>query len=636
MNKNYSLQVIFYTTIFIVSIGITYGQRQIEIWNLSVNTEQARELVKDADSLFYLNKYNKAALIYEEIVKLNPQDIESLENLAISYYYLKDYRNSILYYEKVIAYMESDHTDGLRHYKRDGLYNLACVYSLINDIDSSFNAMLGAIDEGFDNVRSIENDSDLSNLRADERYEKIVKKLRITEFYSDSDNSTNPSPEQIIEGVKIAYKVISERHPNPYRHFSADQWDKRVNEIISKVHVLTETEYFVEMIGLLGMAGDVHTSVFPRGNNLLQKSYGLRFWKFRDGIYIRAASKELEYLVGAKVLAINGINIEDAWEIFMNKFPSENKWMTTYMSQFYMQFPSLLHALKLSETDEGGSWTFKLKNGGIEQINLTANENVGYSKAMSTSLAINKLPEGWVSTHDSYKEKPLWLRNENENYWYEVLAKEKAVFLQMNVPRNDRKKPWEKFLNGMFNEIDKNDNIDKLIVDLRHHEGGWHYMAKDLVRKILQSKKIDKPGALYIITGRITQSAGLAFIAWPEMDTYPIIVGEPAGAHPILYNGAWGNHRPIQLPGTGITIRVSTHMQQFSDAIDDRHIVAPDLPTKMTFKQYEEGDDPALIEALNFPVDKGHLFFKDAGGRPIPRYLPWRRLSQINAFEEKR
>ncbi len=206
----------------------------------------------------------------------------------------------------------------------------------------------------------------------------------------------------------------------------------------------------------------------------------------------------------------------------------------------------------------------------------------------------------------------------------------------MNIPRYNRQKPWDKFVDEMFKTINENNDIERLIIDLRHHKGGNDYMAKALVRNILLSPKIDRPGGLYIITNRVTQSSGLAFIGWMEMASYPIIVGEPAGAHPLLKNGAWGNHRAINLPGTTITFRVSTHNENMTDAIDDRHIVAPDIPITMSYEDYESGKDAALEAALYFPIDKAHILFEDAGGRLIPRYLPWRRLSQKNAFENKK
>ncbi len=384
-------------------------------------------------------------------------------------------------------------------------------------------------------------------------------------------------------------------------------------------------------MGLVGMAGDVHSSAFSRGTTLLQDSYSLRFWKFSDGLYVRAASEKLKHLIGAKVIAMNNVPFKDAWKLLMEKFPTENKWMSTYMIQLFIQFPSLLNVLGLGESETGGSWTFLMPDNKQTKMYLEAEEKGGYFNAMATSMAI-KAPEGWIQGHDT-KSPPLWLKDVEENYWYEITEDKHAVFFQMNIPRYNGEKPYDEFLDEMFNTINENEEIDRLIIDLRHHEGGWDYMAKNMVHKILQTPKLDKPGGVYIISGRITQSAGIAFIGWPEMETYPIIVGEPAGAHPLLKNGAWGNHRPYELPGTSITFRVSTHNENFTDAIDDRHIIAPDIPTSMTYEEYKMGIDPALEAALSFPMDKAHIFFEDAGGRLIPRYLPWRRLSQKDAFE---
>jgi hypothetical protein len=629
-------KTVFFLALFIQSsVSISYGQQSNSSWDLSQNIIEARSMTKKADDLFYSGSYVEAAKIFEKIVELNPEDIQSIYNLSLSYHRVGNYERAIKYHNMVGDFMESDHTDGLTHYKRNGLYNLACAYSLKGDIGNSINALNLAIEAGYDNTRLLTRDSDLENLRQDVRFHDVLKIFRVKEFQSTGSNKSNPSPEQIREGVEIVLQTIKERHPNPYRHFTEAEWDDKANSIIAQADKLGETAYLVELKGLVGMAGDVHSSAFPSGQTLLQDSYSLRFWKFSDGLYIRAASEKLKHLIGAKVIAMNDVPFDDAWELLMNKFPTENKWMSTYMIQYYIQFPSLLHALGLSEGETGGSWTFLMPDNKQTKMYLEAEEKVGYSNAMNTSLAI-KAPKDWIQGHDALANPPLWLKNVEENYWYEIIKDKRAVFFQMNIPRYNRQKPWDKFLDEMFESINKSEEIDRLIIDLRHHEGGWDYMAKALVRNILQSPKIDRPGGLCIITGRITQSAGLAFTGWMEMATYPIIVGEPAGAHPNIYNGAWGNHRPIELPGTTITFRVSTHKEQMTDAIDDRHIVAPDIPTSMTYNDYKSGKDTALEAALNFPSDKGHLIFEDAGGRPIPRYLPWRRLSQKDAFEKKR
>jgi len=603
--------------------------------HLPNNIIKARSLVKNADKLYETGKYHEAAKIYEEIIQLNPDDIASLFNLSVCHHLLEDYEKAVKYHKMVADFMKTDDTDGLRHYKRDGLYNLAAAYSLKGNIEKSIDAINLAIKAGFDNAGALKRDKDFENLRKDSRYQNILKRFRVKEFVSKGTNRTNPTPDQIREGVEIVLNTIKERHPNPYRHFSEAQWNKKANEIIGRADRLNENEYLVELISLVGMAADVHTSAFPSGNILLQDSYSLRPWKFSDGVFIRAASKNYRHLIGTKVIALNGVPIKKAWDIIMNKFPKENESMTTNWAANYMQFPAILNVLGLGESDTGGSWTFLMPNGKNETIFLKADEHIGYSSVTNTSRAI-EAPEGWIQGHDNLSETPLWLKNIKDNYWYDIINEKKAVFFQMNIPRYNNQKPWDKFLDEMFKTIDESNDIDRLIIDLRHHKGGWDYMAKALVRKILRSLKIDRPGGLYIITNRVTQSSGLAFIGWMEMATYPIIVGEPAGAHPLLKNGAWGNHRAFELPGTTITFRVSTHNENMTDAIDDRHIVAPDIPVDMTYADYESGKDLALEAALSFPMDKAHILFEDAGGRLIPRYLPWRRLSQKDAFEKKK
>jgi len=627
---------VFFLALFIqLSTVISYGQQFNSNWELPQNIITARTMVKMADSLYATGSYVESAKIFEKIVELNPEDIESIYWLSMSYHMLGNYEKAIKYHQMVADFMESDHTDGLVHYMRYGLRNLGRAYSLKGDIDNSINTLKLAIVAGFDDSYYLSQNSDLENVRKDARFQDVLKSLRIKEFQSKGSNISNPSPDQIREGVEIVINTIKMKHPKPYRHFTEVEWDEKANSIIAQADELSENAYLVEMIGLAGMAADVHTSAYPRGNILLQDSYSLRPWKFSDGVYIRAASKNYKHLMGAKVIALNGVPIKKAWNIIMNKFPKENESMTTNWAANYMQFPAILHVLGLGESDTGGSWTFLMPNGKNETIFLKADEHLGYSEVTSTSRAI-EAPEGWIQGHDNLSEPPLWLKNRTENYWYEIINDGKAVFFQMNIPRHNSQKPWLEFVDEMFKTINENNDIERWIIDLRHHKGGNDYMAKALVRNVLKSPKIDRPGGLYIITNRVTQSSGLAFIGWMEMATYPIIVGEPAGAHPLLKNGAWGNHRPIELPGTTIHFRVSTHNENMTDAIDDRHIVAPDIPTEMTYDDYKSGKDSALEAALSFPIDKAHIFFEDAGGRLIERYLPWRRLSQKNAFEKKK
>ena len=123
---------VFFLALFIQSSAyIGYGQQFNNNWDLTPNIIKARTMVKKADSLYYSGSYVEAAKIFEKIVELNPEDIESIYNLSISYHLIGNYERAIIYHKMVADFMESDQTDGLVHYKRNGLYNLACAYSLM-------------------------------------------------------------------------------------------------------------------------------------------------------------------------------------------------------------------------------------------------------------------------------------------------------------------------------------------------------------------------------------------------------------------------------------------------------------------------------------------------------------------------
>ena len=58
------------------------------------------------------------------------------------------------------------------------LYNLACSYSLIGDIDKSYRAFKKSIRNGYNDFRYLEQDDDLSNLRKDRRFQQYLARIK--------------------------------------------------------------------------------------------------------------------------------------------------------------------------------------------------------------------------------------------------------------------------------------------------------------------------------------------------------------------------------------------------------------------------------------------------------------------------
>ena len=57
-------------------------------------------------------------------------------------------------------------------------YNLACSYSLLGSVNKALKSLGNAIDLGYNDIRHLENDSDLDGLRDEVGYEMLVNKLK--------------------------------------------------------------------------------------------------------------------------------------------------------------------------------------------------------------------------------------------------------------------------------------------------------------------------------------------------------------------------------------------------------------------------------------------------------------------------
>ena len=58
------------------------------------------------------------------------------------------------------------------------LYNLACSYSLMREVDKAFGVMKLALECGYDDLNYLEVDDDLEHLRKDERFQEYYSRYR--------------------------------------------------------------------------------------------------------------------------------------------------------------------------------------------------------------------------------------------------------------------------------------------------------------------------------------------------------------------------------------------------------------------------------------------------------------------------
>lgn len=584
----------------------------------SLGAQEPRTVtVIEADKLYHASEWNAAVAAYRVILARNPNDGTSAMQLGDCYERLGQV-------EQAVAAYQGASKDSL--VAAEAFHALARLQARTGGAPDVIAVLNKAIDSGFDDSRALLREKEFAGLFQDPRAFATLRRLFGPGF---TGFTTDPSIADKLNGLRLLHDTIRERVPDAYRAFSPAQWDAALANALARAESGNLDDYFFELTTLAGMAADVHTLVFvPRGSSpVLNRAYPVRFWEFSDGLYVRAAAPPLTNFVGAKVLAINGIPVEQAWKKMLDRVPAENEWDSVGWAQFFMQFPGFFHAIGIAR-DSQVTWTLQRQDERPVTERFDAIDPGGWQLINSSNGIV--APDGYREGHDT-KNPPLWLKNRSRKYWFEFLSDSNSIFLQVNEPREDPEYPWNDFLQGVFQTI-REKHATRLIVDLRHNGGGDGYLAQALVHKIIATPEIDQPGRLFVLIGRVTQSAGVVFASKLEIETHAVFLGEPLSGHPNFFNSPMGQHVAQALPGTDIMFRVSSRLQQMSDHQDDRRFIAPDLAIGMSYADYATGKDPVLDAALAATPEQVQLYFQDETGRPLPLYMRWRRPSQEPAF----
>lgn len=136
----------------------------------SAPTAHELRMEVDADALFRAQRWNEAADAYRDVVTAHPDDAQAWHHLGYCLHSLGRLDEAIVAHERAATFPST---------KRQSLYNVACAYSLKNELDPAFEALDRALAAGFRDARLLQNDTDLANLRADPRFAQRLATLGV-------------------------------------------------------------------------------------------------------------------------------------------------------------------------------------------------------------------------------------------------------------------------------------------------------------------------------------------------------------------------------------------------------------------------------------------------------------------------
>jgi len=201
-------------------------------------------------------------------------------------------------------------------------------------------------------------------------------------------------------------------------------------------------------------------------------------------------------------------------------------------------------------------------------------------------------PNGWVSAFKT-KNRPAYLRNTHQTFWWEYDSTHHMMYAQINQIRDTQEKSLKQFAQELVNEITRQ-NAQVLVLDLRLNNGGNGMLNRDFLLEIIKCETINQPSKLFTIIGRKTFSAALMLATKLDEYTETVFIGEPTGGKPSHV----GDDNIFVLPYSGVMASAAMTYWQSPVSYDDRGWIAPDIYVPFTSQEYAEGQDPVMKKLI--------------------------------------
>lgn len=382
--------------------------------------------------------------------------------------------------------------------------------------------------------------------------------------------------------------ALTQYHVNAFHTISRSEFQRRVQIIRRRIPSMGNAATIVAFKQLVASIGDAHTgfgfSSRPPMNFFI---FPIKVYRYPDGLYIQAAAPAYRNLVGARIVSIGGVPADEAERRLDTLADASNVWTKHWWLPFTMRGEAF-RALGLSPIADGAR--FGLEFAGRTRLVdipvLRKPFTVGYNLGAPPGSDWVDARGATVPLYQQHLEHPLWFAR----------ADSATLYVRCSIVGDSDDETFDAFFARAFAYADQN-NIDRMIIDLRLNGGGNNYLTPSVVQRVIQRPKLNRRGHLFVVIGRSTQSAAENLVDRLQRDTAAIFVGEPTGERPNMY----GDALPFVLPKSKITVNISSLYWQDMGPRDGRDTTGPEIAAELTETDFEKGTDPAL-EAIARPL----------------------------------
>ena len=398
---------------------------------------------------------------------------------------------------------------------------------------------------------------------------------------SSASRAPHVGPEA-AEDIRLLVRELEARHPNPYHDVPRADFHRAVEDLISRLPSLDENQLLVELMRLTVLGPrDGHTGIPPGLHSRTLHRYPLRLYYFADGVHVVRALG-VPGAVGARLLAINGIPVAEVEARVLPLIPRDNDRGRLTMLPGYLMTAEVLHGLRVVPGTSSTTFTLQLRSGERRDVSLGTVTADQYDRALGQFWQLpvrSGIPRKRLSASLRWPDRPRYIT---------TIDRGRAVYFAYNNTLQSTDDIADR-----LRSLVRDRKVRRVIVDVRRNGGGNNRTLTPLLY-FLQSRSVNRPGKLVVITGRLTFSAAQNFVTRLDLSTRAVFVGEPTGGSPNHYSG--GGH--LDLPNLGLHVGLAIGYLEDSRPDDPRLAVEPEVPVAYSSADFMAGRDPVLAAAL--------------------------------------
>jgi hypothetical protein len=420
---------------------------------------------------------------------------------------------------------------------------------------------------------------------------------------AQAEGSQAFTTEQWLEDLDFVVTQLQSHHPNLHYRISEEDFAAVIEQSRTEIRdARSDIEAYFAIKRTVASIQDVHTQLWEGGAFAISDlRFPFRLDRFTDGIFITVISKEYERALGARVIAINGTPVEEVLAIVDASTNADNEFGRIHPILTAITLARFMYGLGIADGMEKMVLDVIPMRG--EPTTLTL-ESVADTSSISWFNRFNVGPTEGEYVHAPTllgDDTPLHLKQRGQDgafYWFEHLAEEKALYVQLNQianqPGNDE--TLAQFTDRLWSYADERaDEVRKIIIDLRYNDGGNALRIIPFVNEIIKRDLINDRESLFILVGNRTNSAAVIFLTELLFHTNPVVLGEPPACP---FNFFSNSALRGNLPNSGFQLMVASRQIDNSWS-NDTVYYRPDIPAPFSSSDYFGGHDPALEIALH-------------------------------------